>query len=377
MKHMKRLLALLLMLCLAAGIAVPASAVEDTCVVRVFGGTQRQGLITSITVKRGEQCNLSSALAGYLGTEVKDTKYYTKSMVRESGKEEVIEKLSFNVEKDRDFVLTYGVKTSQVTYYVRYTDADGKDLRDKSGPFTANSGDRVYVAYIEIDGYEPDAYNKVKTLTEDYTFVFVYKAVSSSTTGGGNTGGNGGGNTGGGGAATGGGGNGGGNTGGAANAGNNANTNQNQNQDQQTADDAAADQTDGTAANQTDNTAANQTDSTANGQANTPAESGGTSAYNGPLEIIDEDAVPLVAPDFGGGSGSGGSTVAGPNAPRAVEPNQRTVLPTWALILCIAVLVFLIGLLYWYLLFYRKKKKYASYGRDNFVILGDDEYYDI
>ena len=158
MRHVKRSLTLIMMLCLILSVAVPAFAADppkDNCLIRVFGGAQHPGLVKTITVERGKTCNLGSELAAYLGTDVANTKYYTKSYVRESGKEEEFKTLSFTVEKDRDFVLTYGVKTNQVTYYVRYVDTNGNNIAPatlvpggRSGPFVANKNDRVYVAYI-------------------------------------------------------------------------------------------------------------------------------------------------------------------------------------------------------------------------------------
>ena len=58
-----------------------------------------------------------------------------------------------------------------------------------------------------------------------------------------------------------------------------------------------------------------------------------------------------------------------------IESTQSGRLPNWALIAGMVLLVGLIAMLYWYLLFYRKKKKYASIGED-FEILGyeDDDF---
>ena len=176
MKCIKKSFALIMMICLVLSVAVPAFAADppkDYCVIRVFGGTQRPGLVKSIPVERGEICNFGTELGDYLGTDVTDTKYYTKSYVRESGKEEEFPP-SFTVDKDRDFVLTYGIKGDQVTYYVRYVDANGNNIAPatlipggRSGPFVANRNDQVYVAYVEIPGYQPDAYNRTATLSND------------------------------------------------------------------------------------------------------------------------------------------------------------------------------------------------------------------
>ena len=130
MRYVKSSFALILMICLVLSVKVPAFAADppkDYCVIRVFGGAQRPGLITSIQRERGSTCNLGTELAAYLGSDVTCTKYYTKSTIRESGEEEELTSLTINVEKDRDYVLTYGVKNNQVTYYVRYVDTDGEE----------------------------------------------------------------------------------------------------------------------------------------------------------------------------------------------------------------------------------------------------------
>ena len=68
----------------------------------------------------------------------------------------------------------------------------------------------------------------------------------------------------------------------------------------------------------------------------------------------------------------GVGTVKVPDAPKVIESTQHSRLPNWALIAGMVVLVGLISMLYWYLLFYRKKKKYASVNED-YEILGFDD----
>ncbi len=328
MKHVRRLIALLACLLLAASISSTAFAVDDLCTIRIFSGAQGTvpgGTVSSYQVKRGSAFTaIGTAISGYAAVP-EGSKYYAKG-IRESGKEESHE-LSFDVKKDQDFVVTYGIKGEQVEYYVRYVDANGNDLAERSRPFYANVGDRVYVAYLEISGYRPDAYNKVRTLTEDYTFVFVYTRVPASGGGGGTT------------TPTGGGGGGGGAVAGGAAANGNANPN-----------------------------AANNPNANPAENPNTPAQ---PAAPAEPLELIDEDAVPLAVPNI-----PGVGSISVPNAPQVIEPNQHGRIPNWMLIAGMVLLVGLIATLYWYLLFYRKKKKYASMN-DDYEILGfdgDDEF---
>ena len=87
------------------------------------------------------------------------------------------------------------------------------------------------------------------------------------------------------------------------------------------------------------------------------------------MELIDEDAVPSAVP---GSDLFTSGTVGAPNAPQLIEPNQYSRLPNWALIAGIVLLVGLISILYWYLLFYRKKKKYATGNENNEVLRFND-----
>ena len=327
MRGLRRVFALLTILLLVASISGTAFAVDDLCTIRIFSGAQGTvpgGTVSVYQIPRGTAFTaIGPAISGYAAVP-SGSKYYPNGL-RESGKEEK-HNLSFDVDKDRDFVVTYGIKGTQVEYYVRYVDASGADLADPNGPFYANVGDRVYVAYLEISGYQPDAYNKVRTLTDDYTFEFVYTRVPTGGGGGGGTGGGGGG--GGGGAAV---------AGGAAangNAANNAANNQNAN-------------------NQ------NANNQNPNNPVNNPDNGTQPAAPAAPLELIDEDAVPLAVPNI-----PGVGTVSVPNAPQVIEPNQHGRIPNWMLIAGAVLLVGLISVLYWYLLFYRKKKKYASFNED-------------
>jgi len=84
-----------------------------------------------------------------------DSKYYVKGM-RASGSEDLISAVTVN--KDRDYVMAYGVKGNMVAYTVNYVDENGTALLDAE-TFYGNVGDKPVVAYRYVEGYLPQAYN--------------------------------------------------------------------------------------------------------------------------------------------------------------------------------------------------------------------------
>ena len=150
MKNMRKLFALLAMLCLVASVSLTAFAANEDgyYTIRVFSGAQGTidgKTVATYRVEAGKKFNEISAVYGYAETPA-GSKYYPKGF-RESGKEEK-HNLSFTVTKDQDFVITYGITGDLATYYVDYVDQNGSPLRQRSPAFHANQGDKVYVAYI-------------------------------------------------------------------------------------------------------------------------------------------------------------------------------------------------------------------------------------
>ena len=133
--------------------------------------------------KYGEQADLGNYIRG---VKVKDSdKYYVKG-IRESGKDNntaKLEKLVFNVDSDREYVVAYGFKGDMVSYTVNYQDESGNALR-QSEKFYGVVGDKPVVAFQYIDGYQPQAYNLTKTLNSneaDNVFTFTYKKIASGS----------------------------------------------------------------------------------------------------------------------------------------------------------------------------------------------------
>ena len=321
MKRSKRFIfALLAMICIfPAMFPLTGFAAERTYKARFYASNADIGAINGASVQISDKNGFVTSP----GIRLLNDKYYVKGF-KESGKDPD----SFfpaggtiPISEDRDYVAVFGVRGEEVKYKVRYVLYGTNTQLADEAEFNAQKGDRPISSYIYIDGYEP--YRRTtKTIigdeAEDILYCYYTRIPAPTTTttvvpGAPAPAGA---------AAA------------AANAANNpANPNAN-NQQQQGAN------------NPTEN-------------ANLP-----TQQYAQTEDILDLD-VPLA--EFGGATGS----PAVPNAPKVIEPNTHGRLPSWALVLSAVVLLGLIAMLYWYLLFYRKKKKYAS--ADNDIDFGDYE----
>lgn len=133
-------------------------------------------------------------------TGLENDKYYVRG-IRRSGtdtSETQVGTPSFEVTGDQDYVVAYGISGDLVEYTVNYQDGNGNTLRE-SETYRGNAGDYMVVAYLYIEGYQPQAYNLGRTLTKnaaENVFTFVYTPVpedenpeGGSTGGGGGTGG--------------------------------------------------------------------------------------------------------------------------------------------------------------------------------------------
>ena len=116
-----------------------------------------------------------------------DSKYYVKG-IRQSGRDNGeaadVSNSAITVTEDRDYVVFYGIKGDLVSYKVNYQDASGNQLAG-SRTYHGNIGDKPVVAFLYLDGYEPQAYNLTKTLSAneaENVFTFVYTPIQTSTT---------------------------------------------------------------------------------------------------------------------------------------------------------------------------------------------------
>lgn len=181
-----RVSAVLLALGLTASQAVPAMAAGDgyTYTVRLFSGAQGTINGQEVVVHEGLRCGDRVTFNQRDVTLGDDSKYYIKG-IRESGKDNntVASTSSFPVTGDMDYVVVYGLLGDAVAYTVNYVDRDGNELAP-SETYYGNVGDAPVIAYINIDGYQPQAYNMTGRLDKDASknvFDFVYTPVTGGT----------------------------------------------------------------------------------------------------------------------------------------------------------------------------------------------------
>ena len=107
-------------------------------------------------------------------------KYYVKG-IRESGMDNnTISATFFQVTSDQEYVVGYGLIADSVAYTIEYKDNRGNTLLPSVTHY-GNVGDRPVVAFVEIDGYVPQAYNLTGTLfadAKDNVFTFRYTPLA-------------------------------------------------------------------------------------------------------------------------------------------------------------------------------------------------------
>lgn len=113
--------------------------------------------------------------------------YYVRGIRKSGYDNDELALGALSVKQDQDYVVAYGIRGEMVAYQVRFEDASGRTLAD-SRTYYGNIGDRPVVAFLYIDGYEPQAYNLTKTLSgneAENVFTFVYSRISGGGGGGG------------------------------------------------------------------------------------------------------------------------------------------------------------------------------------------------
>lgn len=106
------------------------------------------------------------------------SKYYVQGL-RMSGRDndEQMEEPAFWVTGDEDYVVAYGIRGDMTSYTVNYVDENGNELAP-SRTYYGNVGDRPVVAYLYMEGYNPEALTLTRTLSAnqaDNIFTFEYR----------------------------------------------------------------------------------------------------------------------------------------------------------------------------------------------------------
>lgn len=155
---------------------------EYTYTIRIYSGQQGNfngnDVIIEENIKAGTPI---SQLFDMRKISLENDKYYIKGF-KESGKDNStsIEPLPSTADRDMDYVVVYGVKGNGTTYRINYVDQNGNELAE-SVEYYGNVGDQPVVAFLYIEGYQPQAYNLVRTLSansDENEFTFVYSPIA-------------------------------------------------------------------------------------------------------------------------------------------------------------------------------------------------------
>lgn len=201
MKYLKKIRMSLLILSvfiMTIGQTAFAADEEYTYTVRLYAGNQ--GTLSREAIQRenpgadvtggGKEvviANLKYDETVYISPQAAakaaDERYYVKG-IRISGRDNSEAEnvaSTFDVDGDRAYVIAYGISGDMVSYTVNYVDAAGNTLL-ASDTYYGNIGERQYVSARYVDGYLPQAYNLVRTLSAnsaENTFDFVYTPVTT------------------------------------------------------------------------------------------------------------------------------------------------------------------------------------------------------
>jgi hypothetical protein len=185
MNKIKRIAITLLALCMLLGMtSINVFAAEPyTYTVNLYAGnkgTVDGGSVVSRTkIGSGQVLDLTN-----VDIQVSDSKYYVKG-IRDSARDnsEVYSEAKFTIDRDRDFVVAYGISANRVAYVVNYQDANGNALAP-SNTYYGDIGDKPVVAYFYVENYVPQALALTKTLSAneaDNVFTFTYTPGEAGT----------------------------------------------------------------------------------------------------------------------------------------------------------------------------------------------------
>lgn len=139
-------------------------------------------------LEAGDIISFDASMNGAVALE-DGSRYYVKG-IRQGGRDNsTVDVPAFRVEGDQDYVVAYGIRGDMTAYVVHYQDAAGNTLA-QSRTYYGNIGDKPVIAFLYIEGYQPQAYNLTKTLSAneaENVFTFVYRPIEDNRneTGGG------------------------------------------------------------------------------------------------------------------------------------------------------------------------------------------------
>lgn len=165
------------------------SAASNITIVNSGAKTQVFPTDEAITIKglkSGARVTFDAAVVGDSASVTLDanSQYYVRGIRKSGDDNEAAAALDFSVNQDQDYVVAYGIKGDMVSYEVRYQDEDGNTLAP-SRTYYGNVGERMVVAYLYIDGYQPQAYNLRQVLSSnaaENVFTFVYTPLGAGGT---------------------------------------------------------------------------------------------------------------------------------------------------------------------------------------------------
>lgn len=166
------------MMATMAAVPTVAMASEDyTYTVRVFSGNKGDvdgQEMVSLEYHKGDAIDLTTDI----GIDVTDPAYYHKGF-REAGRDDEFEYRSFDVNRDLDLVVSYGMRTQMARLTVHFQEYQtGKPLATEDGSTEATYefkiGDKPVVPFKYVEGYRPLYRNLTGTITEDTDWYLDY-----------------------------------------------------------------------------------------------------------------------------------------------------------------------------------------------------------
>lgn len=182
---MRKFFGILLVLLMVLQVGAVSAAADSNYdyTVRVYAGNRGTVNGGSVAVYSGRPYgDTTLSVADILSTvQESDSKYYVQG-IRYAGQDNDALQTGIVVDRDVDYVVAYGIRGNLVAYTVNYQDAAGATLAP-SQTYYGNAGEKPVIAFLYIDGYQPQAYNLTGTLsaTEPNVFTFVYTPLVIAT----------------------------------------------------------------------------------------------------------------------------------------------------------------------------------------------------